>query len=162
MNVRYGLLAGIVLLGALAGCGDAEPPSGSPPTTIPVTTVPATPSPSLSDASVTVERTGGFVGVEQSVVVEPDGRWTYRRTRAGAGGGTPQTGRLTDAERTELQGLLANPRLSSEEAVSGECADGFEYTLVTGPTNLHWVDCGTGAPATAGKIVELLTDATGF
>lgn len=178
-------LAGVSAL-TLAGCGSSSPQASSttpPPATTPAPTSaapdPATsppkpanttprprttpPAPDPKEArGVTIERTGGFVGIDQSIVVESDGRWTYRRSRIGSEGGTPQTGRLTGPERAELQGLLANPRLAREVGKGSDCADGFEYTLVTGRTKVQWADGGTGSPATAMQIVQLVEQGTPF
>jgi hypothetical protein len=111
---------------------------------------------------VTVERTGGFVGVDQNIRVEPDGRWTYYRNRVGTGGGTPVRGRLNDAQLADLRALLADPKLAGEKGDSSDCADGFMYTLVTGATKVQWADCGTGSPPTAMRVVELLSTSTPF
>ncbi|GAA4726657.1 hypothetical protein [Phytohabitans rumicis] len=182
MDMAYGRCVLVIACLALAACGAAADQATPTPvtSTAPTTTAPTTappepattapppstsrpaPEPTTAARGVTIERTGGFVGIDQSIVVEPDGRWTYRRSRIGSGGGTPQTGRLTSAERAELQGLLANPRLAREVGKSSDCADGFEYTLVTGRTKVQWADCGTGSPATAMQIVTLVEQSTPF
>jgi hypothetical protein len=182
MDMAYGrcvlLVASVLALGACGSAGDspeaapstpapattpAPTPTAVPPaTTAPPATTPPAPDPTTAARGVTIERTGGFVGIDQSIVVEADGRWTYRRSRIGSGGGTPQTGQLTGEQRAELQGLLANPRLAREVGKGSDCADGFEYTLVTGKTKVQWADCGSGSPATAMRIVQLVEENTPF
>lgn len=163
MGMAYGRLCVLVVL-ALAACDSPsstpEPPPASP---APSTVAPSTAAPPTARAAgVTVERTGGLVGIEQNVTVEPDGRWTYHRSRVGAGGGTPTRGRLNEDQLADLQALLADPKLGREVAESSECADGFVYTLVSGATRVQWADCGTGAPPTAMRVVELLSTSTPF
>lgn len=102
------------------------------------------------------------MGIDQTITVEPDGRWTYHRSRVGAGGGTPVRGRLNDAQLADLRALLADPKLGREVGQSSECADGFVYTLVSGATKVQWADCGTGAPPTAMRVVDLLSMSTPF
>jgi hypothetical protein len=108
---------------------------------------------------VTVERSGGFAGVQQVVVVAPDGAWEYQGDGGGAG---PATGRLTSEQRAQLRTLLTDPALRRESGggLDRGCADAFSYTLVTGSTRVIWSDCGGTTPPTATKIVTLLADAT--
>jgi hypothetical protein len=160
MDMAYGRLWVIVVL-ALAACDSPSSPPPAPPS--PSTVAPSTAAPTTARAAgVTVERTGGLVGVEQNITVEPDGRWTYHRSRIGAGGGTPTRGRLNEVQLADLRALLADPKLGREVAESSECADGFVYTLVTGATRVQWADCGTGSPATAMRVVDLLSTSTAF
>lgn len=182
MSMAYGRLCVLMVL-ALGACTSspsapdpsAGPTSAIPPPSAPSPTAPATPasptgprspaapaSPTVRAARVTVERTGGFVGIDQHITVEPDGRWTYYRSRVGAGSGTPVRGRLNEPQLADLQALLADPKLGREVAESSECADGFVYTLVTGATKVQWADCGTGAPPTAMRVVDLLSTSTAF
>ncbi|GAA4456947.1 hypothetical protein [Phytohabitans houttuyneae] len=162
MKMAYGRLCVLAVL-VLAGCTSPPAPTPGPSPSPSHTSVPvrATSAPPQA-AGVTIERSGGFVGVDQSVTVDPDGRWTYYRNRAGAGGGTPVRGRLNEIQLADLQALLADPKLGTEAADPGECADGFVYKLVTGATRVEWADCGSGQPPTAVRVVELLSMSTPF
>ncbi|MDQ7906651.1 hypothetical protein RB614_19225 [Phytohabitans sp. ZYX-F-186] len=175
MKMAYARLCVVVAgLLAFAACDSPSPSTAlPPPTAVPSTGVPApstaVPLPAtaaapttVAAAGVTVERTGGFVGIDQNITVEPDGRWTYYRSRVGQGGGTPVRGRLNDAQLADLRALLADPQLGREVGESSDCADGFVYTLVTGPTKVEWADCGTGSPPTAMRVVDLLSTSTPF
>lgn len=116
--------------------------------------------PPASAAGVTVERSGGFAGVTQVVVVDSAGAWKYQGDGGGSG---PVTGKLTSAQRAELRKLLSEPALRQEGGgLDPRCADAFMYTLVTGSTRVIWTDCGDTSPPTATKIVALLADATPF
>jgi hypothetical protein len=144
-----------------AGCTSAPPPAPTPPPPSTVAPVRASSTPPRA-AGVTIERTGGLVGVDETITVEPDGRWTYHRNRAGAGGGTPVRGRLNEVQLADLRALLADPRLATETGEESDCADGFVYTLVTGATKVEWADCGGELPATARRVVDLLSTSTPF
>lgn len=94
----------------------------------------------------------------QVVVVDQAGGWEYQGDGGGPG---PATGRLTPAQRSQLQRLLADPALRREGGgLDPRCADAFTYSLVTGSTRVIWSDCGGTTPPTATKIVTLLADAT--
>ncbi|MET7966802.1 protealysin inhibitor emfourin [Micromonospora sp. NPDC005305] len=137
------------LLTPLAGCAQnaATPASGG---AAPATAVP-----------VVLTKSGGIVGLKDTVTVQPDGRWT-RVDRAG----TSHTGRLSDADLDRLRQLATDSRLAAEAAATVPatmCADAFSYRLTVGPTTTGYVDCppqATPPPATA-AVVDLLTRATG-
>jgi hypothetical protein len=145
---------------AAAGCGTAPTPTAGPPTAGSPTSAPANKvTTSASSAgtdirqAVTVHRTGGLVGVDQTLVVTADGRWVFGK----------QTGRLTADQQSTLQALLSSPKLAAEARLkpSGVCNDGFDYTLTTARVGLHYTDCGgPDRPPTAVAIVELLSGAT--
>ncbi|WP_262282782.1 protealysin inhibitor emfourin [Micromonospora sp. MA102] len=137
------------LLTPLAGCArDGGAPASDGP-------APATAAP------VVLTKSGGIVGLDDTVTVQPDGRWT-RVDRAGAS----RTGRLSDADLDRLRQLATDSRLAAEAAATVPatmCADAFSYRLTVGPTTTGYVDCppqATPPPATA-ALVDLLTRATG-
>jgi hypothetical protein len=100
------------------------------------------PSPdALAPNGVTVTRTGGFVGVMQSVAIAPDGAWVYTDRRAGK----VERGQLTSAQRADLARLVGDPALRQEARQSpapGVCADGFNYTLAMGEISIRYEQCG--------------------
>lgn len=109
---------------------------------------------------ITVRRTGGFAGVEQTLVVRPDGQWAWGGADAG---GAPRGGRLTAAQRRELARLAGLPVLAAEarqKARPPQCADGFAYRLTVGSLTVSWVDCDRVTPPTAVAITDLLAAAT--
>jgi hypothetical protein len=130
----------LLLLVVVPGC--ARSGGGSPP----------------GDVTVVVHRTGGFAGVDDTVIVEPDGRWRSTSRR-----GSPHAGRLTDAQRDRLRTLATDPRLLKEaDSTPGpsRCADTFNYTVTVGATRVAYIACPTGEPPpeVAGSIVELVMD----
>ncbi|MET8909254.1 hypothetical protein [Micromonospora sp. NPDC004551] len=136
------------LLTPLAGCaqnGGAPASDGPAPTTA---------------LPVVLTKSGGIVGLEDTVTVQPDGRWT-RVDRAGAS----RTGRLSDADLDRLRQLTTDSRLVAEATATVPatmCADAFSYKLTVGATTTGYVDCPpeiTPPPATA-AVVDLLTRAT--
>ncbi|MET8833761.1 protealysin inhibitor emfourin [Micromonospora sp. NPDC004540] len=140
------------LLTPLAGCAQTGggPASDGP---APATATPAVP--------VVLTKSGGIAGLQDTVTVQPDGRWT-RVDRAGAS----RTGQLSDADLDRLRQLAADSRLAAEATATVPatmCADAFSYRLTVGPTTTGYVDCppqATPPPATA-AVVDLLTRATG-
>lgn len=104
-------------------------------------------------------RTGGFAGVQDTLVVQPDGRW--RRTRRTA---AAASGQLTAPQREELRRLAADPRLAAEATRTRpptRCRDAFSYTVTVAGTTVGYVDCPADPdrPAAAVEVVRLLTRA---
>ncbi|MGY0232741.1 hypothetical protein [Longispora urticae] len=169
-TLRVLTIAGLAAL-ALAACG-AEP-SASPTADTQVTTSPsasAQPSPSATGQAtanppkvpnttdaVTLVRTGGFAGVRDTWTIQPDGSWASDNRSA-----QKKSGKLTDAQRTELTGLLKDPVLVKELKTPGtaKCADTFSYTLTFGQESYTVENCGEPRP-TFGKLVGLVQGLTG-
>jgi hypothetical protein len=113
-----------------------------------------------SPPRITVRRTGGFVGVEQTLVVRPDGVWAWGGADAG---GASRGGRLTATQRAELARLARLPALAAEARQKPgppQCADGFNYAVTVGSLAVSWVDCDPVTPPTAVAITDLLAAAT--
>ena len=148
MPVLLSVLAVLVL----AGCGAQD--GGAAPT--------RTPPPETSAAApVTVTRTGGLAGVNQSIALSPDGSWVYTDGRRNQ----TERGTLTDAQRAQVLQLLASPAfaqaLSGRATTTAVCNDGFEYTISYGSARFAFTDCGQ-ADAPVEAVLAALTDATPF
>lgn len=146
-------LAAAVLLAvlSLAGCGGSSGSGG-----------PAAPDGSTAaDQPVVLQRSGGIAGSRDAVTVQPDGSW--RRT---AKTGAPSTGTLSADQRARLARMAVDPALRSEATRTvpeSNCADGFDYRLTAGGTEVSWRECGsaTRPPAVASGIAALVLDSTG-
>jgi hypothetical protein len=147
MPVSKRLPALFLLLVALVGCARSN---GTPT----ASTAPP------RDVTVTVHRTGGIAGLDDTVTVEPDGRWTATSRRASA-----RSGQLTDAQRDRLRALTSDPRLAGEAGASPgrtRCADTFNYTVTVGSSRVSYTDCPTDAAlppvssSIAGLVMELI------
>jgi hypothetical protein len=179
MRIRATVAAVAAVLAA--GCANSGSPTASQreiteaPTTVassepsrtpsPVRPAPsaATDAPSAAPGSpprTTVRRTGGFVGVEQTLVVRPHGVWAWGGADAG---GAPRSGRLTAKQRSDLARLAGLSALAAEarqKPQPPQCADGFNYQLTVGSLAVSWVDCDPVTPPTAVAITDLLAAAT--
>jgi hypothetical protein len=185
----FAIVAGVLLA---AGCAESGSPTVSqretsaapsavapsamtiPPLAATLAPSPVRPAPSAATGApsaapgspprVAVRRTGGFAGVEESLVVRPDGVWVWGAGAAGADQrGAPRSGRLAAAQRAELARLAASPALAREARQKPgppQCADGFTYALTVGSMNVSWVDCDPVTPPTAVAITNLLAAAT--
>jgi hypothetical protein len=147
--VAAALLA--VLLTPLAGCARSTGSTGTPASDAAHAPLPS---------QLVLTRTGGIVGLQDTVTVQPDGRWT-RVDRAGKS----RTGQLTDADRDRLRQLATDPRLTAEATATAPatiCADAFSYRLTVGGTTTGYLDCPPQAtpPAATAAVVALLTRAT--
>ncbi|GIG58599.1 hypothetical protein Lfu02_29710 [Longispora fulva] len=166
-TLRVLTIAGLAAL-ALAACG-AEPAkspnadtqastSSSAPAPTPTSTVNPNPQkvPASADEVVLV-RTGGLAGVKDSWKIQPDGSWTSASDRTNAN----KSGKLTEAQRTTLTGLLKDPVLIKELKTPGtaKCADTFNYTLVVGPETYTVENCGQPRP-TFDKVLGLIQGLT--
>jgi len=119
------------------------------------------PTPTAIQAPVTMTRTGGFVGVSQSIEVAPDGSWTYTDMRTN----TTEHGTLTAAQVTQLRQLVGDPSFVEQlTKPSGKdvCADGFHYTISMGGDTSAFEDCGGNDRPAVAAAIAALTDATPF
>jgi hypothetical protein len=151
--------AGLVLL-VLAGCGmpgaatsGGATPGGSSPGG-------ATPGGTAGAGPVRLLRTGGFAGVRDTLVVQPDGRWQRTRRAAAA-----DAGQLTESQQGQLRRLAGDPRLVAEAARTPpptKCRDTFAYSVTVAGRTVEWVDCPTDPdqPAVTVALVRLLAGAT--
>jgi hypothetical protein len=150
--------------GADAGLGSQSWGTAATPTPAATTPAPDTGGPAQGDSSltgtVTMQRSGGFAGVMQSVEIAPDGAWTYTDRRAG----TVRHGRLSSVQRQRLVRSLADPALTREQAVSapvGVCSDGYLYQITSDRMRMKFVWCGSvgNRPALV-AVITAIEDAT--
>ena len=151
------VVLGLSVLGvSLAGCGGSSGSSasaspGATATASPGTTATAGPSqPPATGPLVQFGRQGGFAGVDDRIVVQPDG--AYQITRKG--GGT-RTGTLPAAELTHLRSVLEAAHFRDIPAVNpapSELRDGFTY---------HVVYAGHDVQAADGALPDALRDVVG-
>lgn len=88
---------------------------------------------------ITVERSGGFAGVRDTVAVTAQGAWTTTN-RAGSQTG----GRLSAAQMAEISALVADPRIAVEAQRTpgqSQCRDAFNYVLTVGTSKVSYVAC---------------------
>jgi hypothetical protein len=165
------VVLGLAVATAAAGCGATAPVAAGAPTS--ATTAPtattassalATPSAGTASAQpaptppspatplrspVQVTRSGTMAGINQSILIAPDGAWTLTDRRKG----TSRQGRLSTGDVARLAALLADPRLGGEAAAKappGVCSDGLVSVISASGLVLRDDGCGTGNhPATA-------------
>ena len=137
----------------------ASPGTPGNPTDEPVP--PGTGGTPAADAfeGMVVARTGGIAGLMQSLIITPDGAWTFADERSGAS----EQGQLTAAQRQQLISLVTNPALAVEAAKPGAegCADAFLYVFALVQATYQYEQCGDPSqrPLTE-QVLKLLTDAT--
>lgn len=133
----------VALVSLLVACGQATPQPDSSPT-----------GPDPSDpVSLTFTRSGGFIGVEDKVVVQTDGVMVVQQ-RAGE----PSTRTLTDAEFAELQRQIREadiPSLTGEYKVAG--ADMFQYSITVDGRTFT-----ADEPAVPASVQPLVTTLSGY
>jgi hypothetical protein len=149
MSPRWIALAILVTFGGLAaGCAG----SGSPGETS--VTPPAVP--------ISITRTGGIAGVNQSIQIATDGTWTYTDNRKNQ----RETGALTADQRLQVLRFVKDPAFAEQLAKAAKadsgCADGFHYTISTGGESTSFEDCGTDDRPTVKAAIAAITEATAF
>jgi hypothetical protein len=109
--------------------------------------------------TLTLVRTGGFVGVNQTITIAADGSWTYVDKRAG----TTSTGKLSPDQVAQLVKLLQDPALAQDlRQPSGVvCSDAFEYAVTLGSLSAMVEDCGQVRPS-VDAVLMFVTDSTDF
>lgn len=134
------VIAGLLTVAACSSRGSGPAAPGPPPGT----------SAGAGSPRITVQRTGGLAGVQETVVVAPDGAWT-----ASGGAGAGRGGRLTAAQLAGIRTLAADPRLAGEAARTPErtrCSDAFEYVLTVGSERVGYADCPADADRPAASM----------
>lgn len=151
--------ATLILL--LAGCttpGDAPSPSESPATSSPqVTTAPSATAPASATA-VTIRKSGGIAGFNDTLAVDAQGNWT-RTTHTGT-----RSGKLTPEQLAQAVKLATDPRLVAEAQTprsTTNCADALVYAVTIQTVTVTYSDCGSGTPPPAAtELVRYLEQIT--
>lgn len=135
------------------------PTSSATPTTAPPTST-AAPTRGTISGSITLVKSGGLAGLAETITVQPDGKWKQGDAR-----NTNRTGRLSAAQLSRLQALVADPRLDAEAKQStpgaNKCNDAFTYLLMVDYQMIKYEQCGQGKPPEVTmKIISLLQEAT--
>lgn len=98
--------------------------------------------------SITIRKSGGIAGVNDTLVVDAQGHWT----RTSKTGGT-KTGQLTPEQLAQAAKLATDPRLIAEAQAPPpsptNCADAFVYAVSIGSATVSYSDCGAGSPPPA-------------
>src|SRR5262245_5338351 len=130
--------------GATAGAeSPGPPPTTTPPASATTPPAPAGPAETSLTGTVTMQRSGGFAGVMQSVVIGADGAWTFTDRRAG----TMRHGQLNSLQRQRLARALTDPDLARQAATVstsvGVCSDGYLYQITWGSQRIRLMWCGS-------------------
>jgi hypothetical protein len=139
----------LVVLVALAGCG--PPPSGPGPAAPPSS--PAASASAAGPVPIRYARSGGLAGVDDVLVISPDGTATLTSRRPAL----HRTGRLTAAERSALTAAVAPARARVREAdrrPRDPHPDGFVYRVTLDTTELRFT--GAEVPPDLVALVRVL------
>lgn len=101
--------------------------------------------------NITVERTGGFAGVKDTVDLAPHGSWTATNKR-----GDRRAGELTPDQTARIQTLAADPRIAAEAGQTRpptRCRDAYSYVLTVGAVRVAFVDCPADPDQPAASLV---------
>ncbi|WP_344088525.1 hypothetical protein [Luedemannella helvata] len=154
-------LAVVVAAGTLlSGCGGQKPTAPTSPDATSVVTQNATGAPPGAGmlSGITVHRTGGVAGVDETLAVTPAGAWTYRNAKTGA----TETGTFTPDQALALTEIASDPALPqqiADSAPKGACNDGFTYALEVSGKSYDVEDCGEVKPL-VGALLAKLAEAT--
>ena len=147
-------IAAIALL-AVTACGAGTASQAGPGTSPNQTAAHAEPLPAL----VTIDRSGGFAGIRQRIVIEKTGAWTVTGPAPAV-----RTGLLSPDQLGSLRMLIdgttwwADGRRPPSPA---DCPDGYVYVVAIAEHTATADDCAMDRLSTLGEIVTLLISATG-
>lgn len=146
--------ATILIMFALiaAGCADAGTTNNPSPGT--------STSQGTMTSTITVKRTGGIAGFNDTWTVAPDGSWTHTNKT-----GTSTRGSLTTEQIAQVNSAATNSQLATEAkrgAVNTQCRDAFNYEISAGTAKVAWADCPADGnlPTAAMALVTLVTGFT--
>lgn len=151
--------AGLVLA-ASTTVACASGPSGSTAPAPAPSSAGSTTTGAVSAPHITVQRSGGFAGLKDTIDLAPSGTWT-----ATTKGGAQRSGELAPEQTTRIHTLAADPRIAAEAAASRpptRCRDAFSYILTVGAVRVVFVDCPSdpGQPAASLALVKQVLSAT--
>jgi hypothetical protein len=150
---RAALLLTILLL---SGCTDDDrPAAGGAASKAPesATTSASATTPTAEPFPYTVDRRGGFAGVDDHAEVAADGTAVVT-----TGSGSPATkSTVPVATMDELRRLLTSPDFTGRTASPDvpACNDGFEYEMVTPAAGVTVHDCGTSHGPTIDRLLQI-------
>ena len=102
---------------------------------------------------IVVGRTGGIMGMQHRVVIDPSGRWTFSDPRRG-----DVSGRLTGEQYAALCATAGDPRLAVEAGQPPEqqhIYDAVDFSLAVGTVRIRSADSRT-QPVAFGLIMDVL------
>jgi hypothetical protein len=137
-----------LLLALAAGCGS---PAGPAPVG---GATPAHPYP------LTIQRTGGFAGVDESITVRSDGTWAYTARK----GKPAAQGTLAPADLDQVTRTVSDPAFAADvrpQRTQGTCADTFTYSVSVGAETSTFTECGGSRPLFT-SLVAMLGQHTPF
>ena len=152
---------------ALAGCGGAgergraeSPSPSSPGASSPGTPTTGAPAPGTLTPGVLTPiryaRSGGLAGMDDVLVISPDGTLTLTSRRPTL----RRTGRLTDAERSALTAAMPPARgRDGARRLDDPHPDAFVYTVTYDTAEFRFT--GAGAPPELADLVRTLRGITG-
>ena len=116
---------------------------------------PATPA---LPAPVTITRTGGIAGVNQTIIIQPNGDWVFTGR-----GGKKEQGTLAPSVVIGLGGVVSQPAFLDEMRLkpNGACADAFHYAVTIGTESTSFEDCLVERPMVK-QALGLISDGTPF
>jgi hypothetical protein len=160
MMRRAGLVVAALLIGLAGGCATPVPGTTS------TTSAPGdTPAAANAVVPITIVRTGGIAGVNQTIAIATDGSWVYSTAQRGGATGQNQTGQLTPVQLTGLRAAVADPGFAGQLKLTDKsqaCADAFEYTVSVGDEKSTFIDCNQSSRPLVSQALQIVTDATPF
>jgi hypothetical protein len=153
--VMKSVWAGVVLAVVLnvAACDNRQTGTGTDGPSATVTAGNALPR-------ITIRRTGGFAGVDDQLVVEPNGAWTATDKLD-----KRRSGQLTPDQVAAVRALATAPARAGEAGHSAgltNCMDAFTYAVTIGSEQIGYVDCpsDSGLPAATIALVNQVQQLT--
>ena len=157
---------GLLLVLVVAGCG--APGGAAPGGPAPGGPAPGGPGPGGATTStaahpypLTIGRTGGFIGVNESITVRSDGGWSYSAIK----GKPTAQGTLAAADLAKVTQTVSDPRFGLDvrpHKENGVCADGYTYSVSIGPETSTFDDCGEGDRPLFTALLDVLGQHTPF
>lgn len=155
---RFGILSALLLLMAACGStptGSDETGSSPAPATATVDIQTQTSPPAMTEtattddagtAMVTLTRSGGIAGINETLVVQRDG--ALQVIEGGIGGQVTKEGRATPEQIQKLEAALQAEGWQQLDASYGrQVPDGFAYTVVAGSKTVQTYDGAQNPPA---------------
>lgn len=109
-------------------------------------------------AAVEIVRKGGDMGIDDRLVVQPDGRWTYADS---SGRRSNHSGELAADKLSELRAIVDRPGFAKEIAVptwKATCIDPPSVTVKVGERQTAFVSCDDPDQKNLNDLLQLLLE----
>jgi hypothetical protein len=113
------------------------------------------------DTPVEIVRQGGDMGVDDRLVIQPDGAWTYTAVGTATASGPSRSGRLSPEKVDQAREIMKRPGFAEELSVErweAHCIDPPSIAVKVGDRQTAFVSCDDPDQKNLNDLLQLLLE----